>query len=175
MVAHLDRVRIYTLHPDDVAIAQFSYHEIRGCTEIQFSNGGQLYALNDEDGHVHIFRFWQNERLDQVFKDSQLGHSGPVKSIVWLDDDTGFITAGRDDHRVIRWRIKPNEETGKVLVWSYKERGTQFYDCQIREEDPDKPNQPNKVVVLASSRDGCIRELLDGNSRERYETGYQYS
>lgn len=94
VVAHVDRVRIYTIHPDDVAVAQFAYHEIRGCTEIQFSNGGHLYALNDEDGNVQVFRFWQNERLDQVFK----GHTCPVKSIVWQDDDTGFITTGISDH-----------------------------------------------------------------------------
>lgn len=64
VVAHVDRVRIYTIHPDDIAVAQFAYHEIRGCTEIQFANGGHLYALNDEEGNVHVFRFWQNERLN---------------------------------------------------------------------------------------------------------------
>lgn len=29
--------------------------------------------------------------------------------------------------------------------------------------------------MLASSRDGTIRELLNGKSESRYETGYQYS
>ena len=97
--------------------------------------------MTDEDGNVQVFRFWQNERLNQVFKDPALGHTGPVKSIVWLDDDTGFITAGAEDHRVIRWRLKPDEETGKVLVWSHTEPSTQFYDCQVKEEDPDPGKQ----------------------------------
>ena len=95
VISHHDRVMIYTLHPDDIVVAQFHYHEIRGCTEIQFSNGGHLYALNDEDGNIQVFRFWQNERIpDGVFQ----GHSGPVQSIVWLDDDTGFVSCGVNDH-----------------------------------------------------------------------------
>ena len=52
VIAHLDRVKIYTIHPDDVAHSSFHHHPIRGCTDIQFSNGGHLYALNDEDGNV---------------------------------------------------------------------------------------------------------------------------
>ena len=117
-------------------------------------------------------------------------HRGPVKSIVWMDDDTGFISAGRDDHQIILWRLKPKifkendpnrakpgnlEEEGKVKIWSHKQGTTQFFDCQVREEDPDKNGEPKKIVVFTASRDGAIRELLEGRSRAKYETGYQYS
>jgi len=43
------------------------------------------------------------------------------------------------------------------------------------EEEPDKPNQPPKIVVFATGRDSSIREVLNGNSRSKYETGHQYS
>jgi len=43
------------------------------------------------------------------------------------------------------------------------------------EEEPDKQNDPKKVVIFAAARDGAIRELLDGRSRAKFETGYQYS
>ena len=52
VVAHVDRVRIYTVHQDDIAAAQFTSAEVRGCTEIQFAAGGHLYACNDEEGNV---------------------------------------------------------------------------------------------------------------------------
>lgn len=45
----------------------------------------------------------------------------------------------------------------------------------MREEEPDKNGEPKKIVVFAASRDGAIRELLDGRSRSKYETGFQYS
>lgn len=52
VIGHLDRVKVYTVHTEDVAPAQFEHHEIRGCTEIQFSNGGSMYALNDDANQV---------------------------------------------------------------------------------------------------------------------------
>ena len=104
VIAHLDEVRIYTIHPDDVAVAQFKSHPIKGCTEIQFASGGQYFALNDEDGNIQVFKFWQNERIPDGLLS---GHTGPIRSILWLDDDTGFISTGRDDNQVILWSLKP--------------------------------------------------------------------
>ena len=61
-----------------------------------------------------------------------------------MDDDTGFISAGRDDHQIILWRLKPKifkendpnkakpgnmEEEGKVKIWSHKQQLNQFFDC----------------------------------------------
>ena len=34
VIGHLDRVKVYTVHPDDVAASNFDHHDIRGCTEI---------------------------------------------------------------------------------------------------------------------------------------------
>jgi|FrelakmetLWP11LW_1041352.scaffolds.fasta_scaffold143819_1 hypothetical protein len=48
VIAHVDRVKIYTIHPDDVICVLFEYQEVRGCNEIKFSNGGHLYAINDD-------------------------------------------------------------------------------------------------------------------------------
>ena len=112
VIAHPDRVRIYTVHPDDIAVAQFAIHEIRGCTEIQFSHGGHLFVLNDENGTISVFKFWQNERIPQEYK--QLKPKGPghepgmpIRSLLWMEDDTGFISVGRDDRKVVLWRLKP--------------------------------------------------------------------
>ena len=171
VVAHLDRVVVYTVHPEDVAIANFAHHDIRGCTEIQFSNGGHLYALNDDDHKVKVFKFWSNECPPQwVFT----GHASPIKSIWWLEDDTGLVSTGRDDHQVILWKLKPDAK-GECKVWAHKQPLTQFSDCQIREEEPEKQNLPMKIVAIVASRDGSLREIENGLSRTKYEAGFQYS
>lgn len=76
--------------------------------------------MNDDEGGVQVFRFWQNERVNQVFKQ----HNSPVRSIVWMEDDTGFITTGREDHKVILWRIKPKVTKDgaqpQTVVWQYE-------------------------------------------------------
>ena len=132
VIAHVDRIRIYTIHSDDVAVAQFLTHEVRGCTEISFSNGGHLYAVNDEENNIQVFKFWQNELMPNgVFT----GHESPVKSIVWLEDDTGFISCGKDDHQVILWKLKAGDD-GSHIVWKFKQQMTQFYDLQFTENDP---------------------------------------
>ena len=47
----------------------------------------------------------------------------------------------------------------------------------MKEEDPDKGSNVPKIVVIAACRDegGCIREILDGRSRQKFETGSRYS
>ena len=166
VISHLDRVKIYTIHPDDVAPSQFGHHDIKGCTEIQFSQGGNLYALNDEDHNIQVFKFWQNERpAHWVFS----GHNSPIRSITWLPDDTGFASTGLNDNQVILWKLKPNEE-GQCRIWSHVNRHTQFIDCQVREEEPEKGTTVPKIVVIASCKDGSIREIIDGHSTENYVT-----
>ena len=60
VIAHLDKIRIYALHTDDVLISSFSTVpvKVRGCTEATFSNGGHLFAFNDDDSRVHVYKFW---------------------------------------------------------------------------------------------------------------------
>ena len=48
VIAHVDRVKIYTIYQDYVGCVDYQYYEIRGCNEIKFSNGGHLYAINDD-------------------------------------------------------------------------------------------------------------------------------
>ena len=78
--------------------------------------------------------------------------------------------------------------------WIYKQPLTQFFSCQVFREDAEKQNQPQKVIVLSSSKDGNLREILhesttkenkiaamkqtlelDAFSRKKYEHGNYYS
>ena len=60
VIAHLDRIKVYAIYTDDIVPSPFSNREIlvRGCSEIQFSNGGHLFAINDDDGTIHVYKFW---------------------------------------------------------------------------------------------------------------------
>ena len=67
--------------------------------------------MNDNENRVHVFRFFQGERPDSY---CFYGHENKVVSINWLDDDTGFITIGRDS-KIAYWRLsdtKPQSEDG---------------------------------------------------------------
>ena len=108
-----------------------------------------------------------------------------------MDDDTHFISVGRDDRTVVLWRLKPKifkdndpnkaknqDQEGSVIEWAYTaehEHTNQFLDCQVCEEAADKNGEPAKIVVFASSRDGDIREILDKRPRQRFVTNFAYS
>ena len=66
-----------------------------------------MYALNDDDNRVQIYSFWQNCRIPNGMLTA---HTSPVRQIHWLNDDTGLITVGKDDHQVILWKLKPDED-----------------------------------------------------------------
>ena len=76
-----------------------------------------MYAVNDDDGNIHVFRFWENQRIPNgIFRGH---HFGQVKQISWLNDDSGFISVGKDDRTVNLWRLKPDDEDGSQLVWKH--------------------------------------------------------
>lgn len=80
-----------------------------------------MYAVNDDEGNIHVFRFWEHLRIPNgIFR----GHYGQVKQIAWLNDDSGFISVGKDDRLVNLWRLKPDEEDGSQLVWQHKQQVT---------------------------------------------------
>ena len=80
VIAHIDKIHIYALHTDDVAISNFRSVPIlvRGCTEVSFSNGGHLFAFNDEENRVNVFKFWQMERHEYG---TLQGHEGPIQAL----------------------------------------------------------------------------------------------
>jgi WD40 repeat protein len=74
---------------------------VKGCDVIQFSHGGNLYAINDDENGVHIFKFFHGDRPENyIFR----GHENKVVGIKWLEDDTGFVTVGKDS-KIAYWRL----------------------------------------------------------------------
>ena len=74
------------------------YLDIKGCKEIRFSNGGHLFACNDNT-HILVYKFWTLELLNKFSF-----HKSTVKILSWLDDDTGLASAA-NDYQILFWKI----------------------------------------------------------------------
>lgn len=84
-------------------LVSFKSIGIKGCTEIQFSHGGHLFAAT-QGQQIFIYNFWTGESTGtQLFK----GHNGRVKFILWNDDDSGFYSASNDGNMYL-WNIQDN-------------------------------------------------------------------
>lgn len=87
-----------------------------------------------------------------------------IKSISWLEDDTGFVTCGRDSS-IFLWKLyqpKIINESGSSVesktgqpVWEYKLKNNTFNCVAIfRPEGEDC-----EPIVFATSTDKSIREI----------------
>lgn len=88
----------------------------------------------------------------QVFK----AHLGLIRSIAWLEDDTGFISSGWDA-AVYVWKLNQKENTP---IWEYKMKSVNF-TCVTTF----KPEGTTKPLIYATGTDKTIRELIEGNNQ----------
>lgn len=90
MVGFTDKVRMMNVFQR--GLKQFKEIGIKLCREIRFSNGGHLFACTNQHA-ISVHKFYTAEcPAEYTFKD----HSGKVRCIQWLDDDSGFISGGWD-------------------------------------------------------------------------------
>ena len=89
-------------------------------------------------------------------------HLGLIRSIAWLEDDTGFISSGWDAS-IYMWKLNLDEgETNPI--WDYKLKNVNFTCVQsFRAEGSKDP------CVYATGTDKSIRELTKGEEERRYE------
>jgi WD40 repeat protein len=71
-------------------IDQFIHFGAKHCREIQFSNGGHLFACVNVNA-INVYNFYTNE-LVVNYKD----HNNKPKCIEWFEDDSGFVSCGLD-------------------------------------------------------------------------------
>jgi len=109
VISHFDKIKIYSVmngdalgnHSKPVSVTSFHQFPMKGADEIKFAHGGHLFAVNDDDNAVHIFKFFHGDKPENyTFR----GHESKVSSITWLDDDTGFVTIGKDS-KAAYWRL----------------------------------------------------------------------
>lgn len=73
-----------SLHP-------FKSLQIKACREVQFSNGGHLFAVA-AGSQVQVFNFYTGESPSHFLCK---GNSQKVRSISWFDDDMGLASASQ--------------------------------------------------------------------------------
>ena len=109
VISHFDKIRMYCIlsgdasgnHSKPITVHPYHHFPMKGTDEIKFSHGGHLFAVNDDENGVHLFKFFHGDRPENyVFR----GHENKVTSITWLEDDSGFITIGKDS-KIAYWRL----------------------------------------------------------------------
>ena len=119
---------------------------IKSCREIVFSNGGHLFACQNQS-NICVYKFYTAENpINYVFKK----HHGIIRSIDWLEDDTGFISSGWDAS-IYFWKLNDQEPQ-----WVFKKKNVEF-TCvtSFKAEGP----QEHEPYIYVSGTDRTIREL----------------
>lgn len=98
VVGFAEKIRMMNLFDD--SLKEYKSLPIKSCREITFSNGGHLFAcMNGQN--IHVFKFYTAENPPHyIFK----AHQGIVRSIAWMDDDSGFISTGWDSAMYL-WKL----------------------------------------------------------------------
>lgn len=137
-----------------------------------------------------MYKFYSGETSNDFFFK---GHSNFIKSISWLEDDTGFVTCGWDSS-IYLWKLfqdKQIDEQGGASVdskvgqpvWEYKRLNNTFNCVAIYRPE----GEDCEPVVYATCTDKSIREIktiavksgesatLKAKESGRYEEGTNYN
>ena len=155
VVGFFDRIRMMNVFQREVL--QYKDIQIKQCREIVFSNGGHLFACMFVN-FIHVYNFFTATSPPQyTFK----AHTGPIRSIAWLPDDTGFVSSALDT-TIFMWTLNPKEGEQNP-VWQYKVQNVDFTCLKVYK----KPTE-STPSVFATGQDKSIHEIIgrDGVGRE---------
>jgi len=167
VVGFTDKVRMMNVFQK--SLKTFKEIPIKLCREIRFSNGGHLFACTNQHA-ISVYKFYTAEcPPEYTFKE----HSGKVRCIQWLDDDSGFISGGWDG-AVIMWKLHPEAAIGKDgadketnPIQRYTLKNVNF-SCVANKPD-------SKSTFYAVGTDKSIKEIEGGKEKLRYEAGVNIS
>ncbi len=167
VVGFTDKVRMMNVFQK--SLKTFKEIGIKLCREIRFSNGGHLFACTNQHA-ISVYKFYTAECPPEYnFKD----HSGKVRCIQWLDDDSGFISGGWDG-AVCMWKLHPdlgNEKNGVDREANpYQKYSLKNVNFSCVANKPD-----SKTIFYAVGTDKSIKEIENGKEKLRYEAGLNIS
>lgn len=148
---------------------------IKYCKEIKFSHGGHLFACQN-GSNIQVFKFYTAETPQSyLFK----GHDSFVRSINWLEDDSGFVSSGYDNV-IYFWRFPPPSElpannsmlteAQKPHYWPhFTDKNVGFSSVNVHKFDA----QP--AEIFATGTDKSIRKIVDGKEVLKYQENRSFS
>ena len=139
-----DKILLMNIFVD--SLATFDQVTVKQCRELQFANGGHLYAAMCGN-QVNIYNFWTGEM--QQFK----GHSNKIKSISWFEDDSGFVSSGLDGG-IYQYSLRDNENRED----EYTDKTTTF---------PMVVKVPDQKVKYAVSTSNQLLEIEQGKVKNK--------
>lgn len=112
-------IRFFNIFPKEIE----EYHQLKvqGSTELKFNSFGSLLAVQ-KGNSVLVYNFFTgvlHENYVFTF------HKAHVKSISWLEDDSGFVSTAADSSIAV-WRLPrlmasvPGEKHVNRPVWTYE-------------------------------------------------------
>lgn len=160
VVAIQDKITLFNVLSK--SLQQFKNIQVKGCTEIKFSNGGHLFAAAYGNNATYVFNFYTNENPPNF---QCKGHIQKVRAIDWFDDDMGFVSAGQG---------------GDVFFWellNVKEGSTRLTEKDFTQKNVQMtgvvniPGRQHEVYCVGS--DGKIWNT--NMPKDPYEAGTQIS
>ena len=129
-------------------IQQYKDLPIKTCREIVFSNGGHLFACMFVN-FIHVYNFYTAQNpVNYTFK----AHSGMIRSISWLQDDSGFVSSALDS-TIHMWTMGEANR-----IWSFTEPNVDFTCLRVHKPEGEK----SQISVFATGQDKSIREIREG-------------
>lgn len=95
-------------------LAPYKDIQVKMCREIKFANGGHLFAAANSSV-INVYKFYLPDTPPQVYK----GHTGTIRCITWLTDDSGFVSSGWDASIYV-WKLNSQSDDENRYSWEYK-------------------------------------------------------
>ncbi|CAI2371694.1 unnamed protein product [Moneuplotes crassus] len=151
-VALTDKILLMNVFSND--LEQYKAIQIKGCHEIQFSNGGHLFAaINDKV--INVYNFWTCERPTNYQFNA---HLNKVRCIHWDEDDLGFVSSGIDG-AIYSWVLKDNSQRSDECL----AKNVHFYSV-VKEPG-------GRGTIYAVGSDQMIREIVEGKDAHIFDAG----
>lgn len=145
VVGFADGIRMMNIFKKSL-VSYKNISNIKNCREIVFSNGGHLFACQNNN-NICVFKFYTAENpINYVFKK----HNGLIRKISWLQDDTGFVSIGWDS-ALYFWKLDRPEP-----LWTYKRKNVEFTCVTTFFKEAQNETEP---FVYVTGTDKSIREI----------------
>lgn len=145
--------KIYLMNVFPSSLEQFKNIPLKQCYEIQFANGGHLFAATN-DKIINVYNFWTTERPTNYQFNA---HLNKVKCIHWDEDDLGFVSSGMDG-AIYNWMLKDNSQR----LDEFLAKNVQFNSVV---------KVPGTKTIYSAGSDGLIREIAQGKETHTYDAG----